>query len=420
MTEMVKTNICEGVNFGSVMDDRFKIGRLSVSLYVPLRHETAAANALLSQLLTRSCRQFPDFTSMNRHLDDLYGANLYSFDTVNGPVQKINLTAVGLDDRYCFQGDTVSDKLAHLLCTVLFEPHMPDGLFPQEDFEQEQRQLLEDIDAEFSDKRYYGTKRCIEIMCQNEPIAIGSHGSRKEVAALTREDLSRAWDTLLKTARVEIMMLGGADPELAFSRFCTHFASSPRKVTLPRGTAVQPGEVRRVVETDELAQSKLFLGFRGAVAYDARDRLANTLMALILGGLPTSKLFLNVREKNSLCYYCAASMDNPNGILMVDSGVETENIERAEEAIMEQVDLLKKGLISHDELEQARLAYRNALLSACDSLSTLESFYQSNVVYDSALSPSGMAELLESITKEEIVEKASHIALDTVYALVGR
>lgn len=419
MSGFVRKEICEGVTFNSIVDNRFKAGRLGATLITPLSRETAAANALLACVLTRSCSKYPDFTALNRRLNSLYGAALYASSGRIGDFQSITVSASGLDDRYSLDGESVQSELAELLCEILFAPKIIDGHFDSEDVEQERRQLLEDIDAEYNDKRTYAINRCIENMCRDELFSIGRYGSREDVAGLTQDKLVKAWKTLLERSRIEITMLGSADPERVYGRFADLLGKKPRRMNGSTKIVGAPAEVRRVIETDEISQSKLVMGYRCTYPKTNREIVASQLMSAIIGGTPTSKLFLNVREKQSLCYYCASRLDKEKGLFMIDSGVETENIEKTEAAITEQVELMKKGAFTDEELIAAKLAIKNSYISSLDSLASLQGFFLGNILRDELISPAEAAELCESITKDEVTELAGGIKLDTVFSLVG-
>ncbi len=419
MSDFVRNEICEGVAFNSIVDTRFKISRISASLAAPLNKKTAAANALLSCVLTRSCKKFPDFTALSRELDALYGASLYPSVRRFGDFQVITISAAGLDDRYSLDGESVSSQLTELLCSILFEPNLKDGLFNEDDVEQERRQLIENIDAEFNDKRTYAINRCIETMCRNEPFSVGRFGSREDVTALTQESIFNSWKQLLDNSRVELAMLGSADPENAYQGFKKYFADKPRKTGGTTTVVKDIPEIKRITETEEISQSKLVMGFRAAYPENKTQLVANSLMSAILGGTPTSKLFTNVREKQSLCYYCASRVDNSKGIMLIDSGVEIKNIEKTEEAVMEQLRLLKNGCITDDELNSAKLAIKNAYISSLDSLGALQSFYINGILLDKAMSPLEAAAIVDDISKDQITELAKQIKLDTVFSLIG-
>ena len=419
MYEFTKKTICDGVSFGNIKDDRFKRGRINATLVVPLDKKAAAANALLSCVLTRSCKKYPDFTSLNRKLDELYGAALYPSFSKFGDFQTVTLSVSGLDDRYALDGESISSEITELLCSILFEPNITNGHFLEEDFQQEKRQLIENIDAEFNDKRSYAIRRCIEIMCRDELFSVSRFGNREDVVALTQENIYKAWKNLLDNARVELCMLGNTPYEKALEGFKKYFDGKPRKITGSTKIISDVGEVKRIVETEEIVQSKLVMGFRSAYPKTVRERIANSLMSMILGGTPTSKLFQNVREKQSLCYYCASRADNNKGIMLIDSGVETDNIERTEAAIMEQITALVHGNITDEELLSAKKALKNLYISTMDSLGAMHAWYMGGVLSSLIASPLEEAEIVDDITKEEVVELANKIKLDTVFSLIG-
>ena len=419
MSELIRKQICEGVTFDTIDDDRFKAGRMNIKLITPLSRTTAAENALLACVLARSCKKYPDFTSLSRRLNELYGAGLFPVVRKIGEQQVIAFVASGLEDRYALRGESVSSELAELLCSILFEPKLIDGHFDEEDVEQERRQILEQIDAEFNDKRGYALKRCIELMCREELYSVSRYGSREEVLAVTQDDLAAAWKRLLNSAAVSAMRLGSGSSQGVYDTIESRFGGKPRKI---KGTAEkrsEVSEVKRAAETDEISQSKLIMGYRIKYPETNRECVATSMMSVMLGGAPTSKLFLNVREKQSLCYYCACAADNEKGIMLIDSGVETGKIEKTEKAVTEQVELMKNGDITDDELIHAKLLMKNAYVSSLDSLGALDSYYCSRVLRASPASPQQSAEIAESITRDEIIELASHIKLDTVFSLVG-
>ena len=419
MAEFIKNSVCEGVTFSYMAETRFKNSRQGVTLIVPISRETAAANALLSCVLTRSCKKYPDFYSLNRKLNSMYGAALFPSVRRIGDYQALTIAVSGLDDRYTLDNEKISAQLAELLSMIMFEPNIVDGHFNDEDVEQERRQLIESIDAEFSEKRTYAIRRCVNIMCADERYSIGRYGSRDDVKAVTHKQLTDAWEKLLKEAQVELTLVGSADPEYALKGFSEYFGNSPRKPKRVAPQDVHPTQVRHITETEELSQSKLVMGFRCAYSDDDVMTIESSILSSILGGMPTSKLFTNVREKQSLCYYCTSSIDGNKGIMLIDSGVETDNLEKTEKAILEQVDMLKRGNISDSELEDAKLAVKNSFKSLMDSPSAMQADYLGSIMKKNPLSPLEAAQVADSVTKERIIELSQKIELDTVFSLVG-
>lgn len=422
MAQINRAVICEGVNFQSIKDTRFKTMRMSVHFLIPLEKQSAASNALLPYLLTRACRDYPDYTKLSQRLAELYGASISSEVGKIGDVQLLTITAVGIADQYCFGGECISKDLADLICQMVFEPPFDaEGNFCEEDFKQEKRQTLENIDAEFNDKRSYAKIRCEEIMCGDEPYGVSRYGSKEDVQNLRREDLRAAWESLIKSARVEVMVSGNCDPEAVSAGFREAFQKQDRSVNAMPETKIvlQAGEVKDVTEKMQVAQSKLVMGFRTGTEPDTAEEMQTRLMVMLFGGTPHSKLFLNVREKLSLCYYCSSQYNASKGIMLVQSGVETENIEAAKTEILAQLEEVKKGNFTDEEIAYTKLSLCNSYRTIEDYLGGTESWYLSQVFRKERMTPDQAVELVNQVTREQIIAAANKVTLDTIYRLEG-
>lgn len=414
-------NICDGVEFLGVRDPKFKTARMSVHFLLPMKAEHVSANALLPFLLSRASREYPDFTKLSRRLAELYGASLNADVGKIGDLQVLSVSASGLADRYALHGEHVSAELANLLCGVLFDPPFEDGMFPAEGVEQEKRQTIELLETEFNDKRLYACQRCEAIMCESEPYGLNRLGTKEAVAALQRGRLTETWKYVLAHSRVQVLVLGNCELEPLYQRFCQSFRALYRKDLLGCETVNVPeaGPVREVTEKMDVTQSKLVMGFRTRVCQPQRQVAAMRLAICMLGGTPSSKLFQNVREKLSLCYYCSAQYNSMKGIMLVQSGVETKNIQRAREEILAQLEAMKQGNFTEEETEAAKLSMLNSYRTTSDSLGSLEGWYLTQALTGRAQTLEEAADELNSVTREQIVEAARQITLDTVYCLVG-
>lgn len=421
MTEIEQLTLCEGVNFRSIRDTRFKTMRIAVNFMLPIDQSTAAPNALLPFLLSRASREYPDYTKLGERLAELYGAALNADVHKLGETQVLAISAVGLADRYALEGESVSLELAKLLCSIVFDPPFVDGLFPQDGFDQEKRQTVEMIDSEFSDKRLYAKHRCEQVMCKDEAFGISRYGSREAILALDRPELTDTWQRILRTARVEVMVLGDCDPKAVREGFQAAFSKLQRGSVVSCGTEIirEVGEIKDVTEKMSIAQSKLVLGFRASAAEPVDDIAPTRLMTAMFGGTPHSKLFLNVREKLSLCYYCSARYDWNKGIILVESGVETENIDKAKAEILLQLDEMKKGNFDDEEMKAAKLSLSNNFRTIGDYLGGLENWYISQTFCKKIQTPEQAAEEIDTITRQQVIEAAGKVVLDTVYRLQG-
>lgn len=419
MSKIYRKEIADGVYFNSVRDSRFKTMKLSCNLFVPLRRDDASGNSLLAGVLSRSCKAYPDFTALSRKLSSLYGADLVVSSAKVGENQAISISASGIDDRYSLDGDSITAELSALLCGVIFEPNLTaDNAFVTDEVEQERRQLLDMIDSEYNEKRLYANSRLIEIMCADEVFGIKRYGTKEAIQAATPQSLYDTWRQLLKTAVVEIMYIGDSAPDKAEKIFADTFHSIDRTpAALHTEVIREAGEVKRVTEEVDVAQAKLVMGFRAGVALPDKGTLTEALMSAILGGTATSKLFCNVREKQSLCYYCASRYDKHKGILMIDSGVESENIERLEKGVLKEIEDMKNGVISDFELASAKMALINANRSSGDTVGGIEAWYSSQLLQNGFRTVEEICAAVDAITKEEIVAAAQKLQLDTVYVL---
>lgn len=416
MTDMKRYAISEGVSLNCFTDERFKTLRISVDMLIPLQEETAEVYGVLPSLVSRATEQYPDYTLFGQKLADLYGASVNSSVGKIGGYQVLSLSAGGLSSRYAFQGEDMVEELSALLFDILFHPLKDEnGLFPEDGFKQEQRQILENFDAEFNDKILYARQKCLETVFEGLPQGLGRYGKREKVAALTQAEVSGAWDTLLKQAKYEIFVLGDCNPDVslfekAFSGYGKRYAALP---IVPYG-----GEVKTVTEDLQLSQSKLVMAFKTDM--QPQERMAFRLMSAVFGGTPSAKLFVNVREKMGLCYYCSSRFYPETAILTVESGVETENIEKARDAISEQLALLQAGELTEDEIQSAKLAMSNSFRSVEDSLDAVESWYLAQCFYETHQTPDDAVQQVMDLTKDQIVRVANKVRLDTVYMLKGK
>jgi predicted Zn-dependent peptidase len=421
MIGIEQRSVCDGVNFRSIKDTKFKTIRMSVNFMLPIQKSSAAPNALLPFLLSRASSEYPDFTKLGERLAELYGAEINADVQKLGDVQMLSISASGIADRYALNGESVSTELSKLLCSVIFDPPLENNLFPQDGFDQEKRQTIELIDSEYNDKRTYAKQRCEEIMCANEPYGIGRYGSKEEIKNLGREEVTQAWQYLIHNAKIEILVLGDCDPAPVFNGFYDAFHQLNKTTTVPCPTVniKKADKVNEITEKMDVAQSKLVLGFRTATAISDAEMPAVKLMTAIFGGTPNSKLFLNVREKLSLCYYCSAQYISMKGIMLVQSGVETKNIERAKQEILIQLDEIKKGNFDDDEINAAKLSMCNSYRSICDSLGGMEAWYLSQTFINQIKRPEESAAIIMAVTRQEIIDAANNVTLDTVYRLLG-
>ncbi|MBQ3416454.1 MAG: insulinase family protein [Ruminococcus sp.] len=420
MKELISEKLFDNIRFHTVREERFKTFRLSAAFYVPLSADTVSKYALLTRILLRTCEKYPDFTALSKKLSALYGATLSADVFKAGDRLGLLFSVSGLDDRYALNSESVSKELSQLLCEIIFRPKLKDGVFDLSELALAKRELVDMIDSEFNDKRIYALQRATAVMCAGEPFAAPRLGAKDDVDTISAEELYTAWQKLISSARVEIFYVGESAPDQAKETFRNIFSEVKRENPALSNTVVRKvGEVKIVFEEMELSQSKMILGFRTDCAEPDDDVTAFRLMTAVLGGTAHSKLFNNVREKLSLCYYCAARYNRTKGILTVDSGVETDNIDKAKDAILKEIEDMKNGIITDFEIESAKMSVINSFNEMNDSAIAIEGWYLSQVFDQSMLTAEALSEKINAVTKDEIISAAKKLSLDTVYALKG-
>ncbi len=418
MPELKVRELAENITARNLIDPKFKTVRISVNMIVPLEKEYAAANALMPSIVSRVTKDFPDYRSLSRYLSSLYGASLSSGLSKIGDNQILTVAATGISNRYAFDGENIAARLTELICSAVFDPLIEDDCyFPDESIHQEKRQLLETINANYNDKKSWAKRRALEIFYEGEPAAISRYGTKKSVMAVTKERLIEAWVKLMREARFELFVSGDCDFDNVCKSFKTFLEYDRDPIHIGNRITLSAGKIKEVCETQKINQSKLVMGFRTGVTQE--DSIPTNVMSVVYGGSPSSKLFMNVREKMGLCYYCGSRVTDVKGAMFVESGVQNSNINAAREAILDQLKAVQDGRFTENELKWAKLAMINSYKSIGDSLFATENWYMNQVFNVEQLTPEETAMRVDSVSRIDIIEAARKVQLDTVYVLRG-
>lgn len=414
-------NLADGVEGLFVKNDRFNTTLISYNFYLPLKKETVASYALLPFILTSCGKDYPDFSKLNLKLAKLYGARLNASAEKYGDYQLLKMTISVINDRFSLDGESLVKSASLLLLNLIFSPNTEDGAFLTEDLEREKRKAIEHIKGEISEKRIYAKKRLIEEMYENSPYGIPKCGTVEDVEAITEKSLYNAWERMLQTAFVRVQVVGSAVPTGLFEDITERFSVTERK-NITDCKISEPTEkrntVKRVTDNMDVTQGKLCLGFSAEMCGNDDTTLPLMVMTDIFGGGPYSRLFSNVREKMSLCYYCSASAVRQKGLITVESGIETENALKAEKEILNQLEAVKKGEFSDFEFQSSIKSISDSLNSYNDSQNSIDLWYAIKVNNNSVYSPEDIAEKLKNITREDVVNTANGVTLNTVYKLL--
>lgn len=415
-----KTVIADNVTLNVIETKKFKTNYLSFNFVMPLKKPENSINTLVPRVLIRGTRKHPDMISIKKALDELYAASLETRVYKRGEYQICAVSAGWLDDRFAIDDTDITLGTLDLVEELLFDPYTENGVFSAFYTENEKSNLKDEIEALINNKTSYAIRRCQQEMCKNESYGISDCGDIEDIDKITPRSLYEGYEKLLKSARIEIFYVG-RDGNKTAKRLKAMFAKQERTPeSLPECCVVRSSaDVKTVDEDCPVTQGKLSLGFRTGTVLGDGDYHAFPVFAELYGGSPMSKLFMNVREKLSLCYYCKAIPENIKGIMIVTSGIENENREKTQNEILLQLESIKKGEISDDELLSAKKSLINAYKELSDSPASLEAWYLTRLLAGSDDTLEYMMEVFERTTKEEVAALARKVTLDTVYFMRG-
>lgn len=415
---MKRENLAPGVFLNTLDAQKFNRCRITIRFQYPACRETATASAVLPLVLERCCADYPDMTLLSRRLAKLYGADLSVDNSTNGANRVLTVSVTGIKDEFALEGEDLTAEYADLVFGVAFRPYLVNSRFDEEALAIERGKLRQQLQAEVNDKRLYCVRQARRRFFGDSLAGVERDGYLEEVDGVTPQLLTQVYEEMLCRASIEVTAIGAKDETV---RRLLLAALEGRKrdwqAPLP-GLFMPRRQPDHQVETMDMVQAKLCLLFTAGRCTGAQEIAASRLAMALYGGSVTSRLFLNVREKQSLCYYCSSSYTSVTGCMMVDSGVEPANARKAEAAILKELAQLCDGPITDEEMEDCRRGLLSSLESVEDSLSGLEGWYFAEIVRGGPVStPAQARAALEQVTKEQVRQVLRQFTLSVSYLL---
>jgi len=425
MIQVTRKELLPGVWLTAVHTNKFKSAVLSFNLLAPLNRKSAAANALLPYVLRRGTKNKPDMNAISATLDELYGGSIEPVVRKKGESQCVGFIGSFLDDAYTLNGESILEPAAELMGELLMDPCTEHGAFLSSYVESEKANLIDRIRAQINDKRQYSIRRLGQIMCQDEAYGISAMGDETTASALDGEQLRQAYDYLLHNARVELYYCGSAAPErveAALSGSLKNLPLNKRRTELTCEVRMQPAaEPKLEEEAMDVTQGKLAIGFRtGGVTVWSDEYPSLLVFNAVYGGTATSKLFMNVREKLSLCYFASSMLEKLKGVMLVSSGIEFDKYQQARDEILAQLEACRNNELEEWEFVGAVRSIVGALHTTLDSQGRLEDYWLGQAVAGLTEGPEELAARVERVTRNQVVEMARRMKLDTIYFLKGK
>ncbi len=419
---MIQTfSLSPGITLRVYNDSRFKQGCMSVQLVRPMCRQEAASNALLSAVLLRGCRNYPDLQTITWRLDELYGASVGTLVRRVGDWQTTGMYCGFMEDRFALPGDEILAPTLDMLGQLLLDPRMEAGAFCQDFVESEKRNLILAIEAQRNDKRAYCAAQLIKNMCREDSFGVPRLGEIEDVRAVTAQGLYDHYQKIIRQSRIELFYVGSADAQKVVT-LCRNMLSGLERdyVNLPDQTPFASCVGGAWEEAMDVAQGKLSMGFvTPATIRDGGAFVATQMLNLIFGGGMTSKLFMQVREKMSLCYAIGSGYHGSKGILTVNVGMDCGKKDTVRQEVLNQLDACRAGDITAQELSAAREAMLSSLRATHDSPGSIENYYATAALSGLPYTPEAYMAAVEAVTAEDVARAARDVRLHSEFFLKG-
>ncbi|WP_332690647.1 EF-P 5-aminopentanol modification-associated protein YfmF [Halalkalibacter lacteus] len=413
----------KGLTVHTVRTDKYKTNSLILMMRAPLTKETVAMRALLPHILQNGTANSPTRKQLRERLDDMYGAMLATDVQKKGEEHVITIRLDVANERFLSDTTPLFEQAISLLAEVVFQPHVENGAFSNNVVESEKRSLKQRIQSVYDDKMRYANVRVTEEMCKDEPFALTAFGTEEEVEAITSQSIYDYYQEILSSDQFDLYMVGAIDAQQAETIVGEKFQQLSTKTgasSFQTSSSPEIKDIHVVDEEQDVKQGKLHMGFRTYTTYADQDYVAMQVCNGLYGAFSHSKLFINVREKESLAYYAASRFESHKGIMMVMSGIEFSKYDRAVEIIKEQFEAMKQGDFTDAEVEQTKAMLKNQLLETADVARGFVELSYHQVVSGKKRSIDEWLQEIDAVTKEDIVRVAGKVQLDTIYFLKGK
>lgn len=419
--EIVK--ITDGINLHFVNTDKFKTDLIAAFFVTELNRENVTKNALIPAVLRRGTEKLKTMKDISIKLEDMYGSVLDASSDKLGDRQVVQFYINSLNNKYALDSTDIQGEAIELLCDIILNPKLVEGCFDEEFVEGEKETLRELIEAKINDKGSYSMVRCVEEMCVEEPYGLYKFGYVEDLEKIDAKNLYEQYKKLLSTAETHIYLSGSFNKDEIVEKIKNRFNVIDRKYenkNINTYISEKKYENREVIERQDVTQGKLVLGYRLNDIDISKDLQKVVLYATVLGGTPGSKLFQNVREKASLAYTIRSIYVKHKGILMVAAGIEIDKYDEAHSLILKQLDDIKNGEISEEEVKDAKSYLTNSYKSFYDDQSSIINFDMGQTLLNNEDSIDECIDKINSVTKDDIVEIAQKLELQLTYFLTGK
>lgn len=425
MEKMIEQTVNEeqGFRLHLITSKKFKTLHFVVKFRAPLQRETITKRAILPYILQQGTKSYPTEQELQLQLDRLYGAVLSIDGAKKGSNHIMSFRLEIANQKFITSEESILDEAIKLLNEVIYHPNTDiDGnSFQANVFDREKETLKNKMNAIVDDKIAYANMRLIDEMCKKEAYGLHVHGYEEDLATLHSAETYRYYQKMLTEDALDVYVLGDFEQRTMKEKLNKIFSSSVTKDITEQNEFIKDRkETQVIIEEQPIQQAKLHLGYRTYCRFSDDHYFALQVFNGLFGGFPSSKLFTNVREKNSLAYYAASRLESHQGLLLVYSGIDADDYTRAREIIEQQMEAMKNGEFTTVEVEETKELIISQLLETLDSPQGIIELLYQQVIGNKQLPPNEFINQLKQVTKDDVVNVAQQITEDTIYLLTNK
>ena len=419
----IKKEVKQGINLHNINTNKFKTNLYAVFLATPLSRENVTKNALLTAVLRRGTKNIESQVLINKKLEEMYGASFDCGIEKTGDNHIIKFYLETINEAFLPEKEELDKKCIELLFDIILNPLVQNDGFKPEYLESEKKKLKQIIEGKIDNKRTYSFERCVEEMFKDEPYGLYKFGYVEDLEKITPQNLYQYYKELIKKCKIDIFVSGNlkdTDINNLIENNAEIKALEARKseyVENKENSEKIPVREEKVVEEKmQVGQGNLVIGLSSNSQIE-NEKFVMSVYNAILGGGANSKLFQNVREKNSLAYTAGSTFRRQKNTIFIRCGIEIENYQKALDTIKEQIEDMKNGNFTEEDIENAKKLIVSSVKGISSEQDTEITYYYGQELSDTFTTIDDYVTKINNVTKSNIEEVAKEIWINTVYFL---
>lgn len=419
--EYKQTEIKKGIKLHTIKTEKFKTNLIAIMLTTKLDRENVTKNALIPAVLRRGTKNLTTQEEINKKLEEMYGASLDCGLDKTGDNQVLKFYIETVNDEFLPQEAENMLKISlEKIFEFVFNPYLENGCFKKEYVEQEKENIKQIIDGKIDNKARYSLDRCIEEMYKDQPYGLYKYGYVEDMKDINEKNLYEYYQQLINECKIDIFVSGIIDEEteniIKNNENIIKLKDREPQYNEPEIIAKKSEKVNDVQESMDVTQGKLIIGMDLDID-DDNLRFDVMIYNSIFGGSANSKLFQNVREKASLAYTASSSYYRFKNNIFINCGIEIKNYEKALEIIKQQIEDMKKGDFTDEEVENAKKGIIASIKTIDDEQDTEITYFFGQELSKSKCNIEQYMQRISEVTKDKVVDVANKVSVNTVYFL---